>query len=191
MRGTYFLIEQTKLLFNFQKFLIVSTVEKFAVGLAEKGIYSPVNILWMRYIENGQLEAAERIMKNYLINSPRLLFHHTIRLACERKDENIAKNLLNALKESKVTKGAIGAVHSCIVDVYCLQEKFNEALNAVDNGIKDVCLENLNRTSLMKVKDGLEKEGKTFPHKIPDKKVNAADTSSSSSSSDDEPPVKK
>jgi len=102
--------------------------------------------------------------------------------------------LLTALKDTKVSEGGLGAVHSCLIDVHCLHEKYDEALNAIDNAIKDVCLENINRTALVRVKDGLEKAGKKFPHKIPDKKkVNAVDSSSSSSSSssDDEPPIKK
>lgn len=146
----------------------------------------------MNHIENGKLDSAERIMKSYLIDSPKLMFNHTLKLARERKDENIVKNLLNALKDTKVSEGGFGAVHSCLIDVLCLQGKFDEAQQAVDNAIKDVCLENINRTALEKVKVGLELAGKQFPHKIPDrKKSNAVDSSSSSSSSDDEPPVKK
>lgn len=145
----------------------------------------------MHHIENGKLEAAEHIMKNYLINSPKIMFVHSMKLARESKDVNLANNLLQALKASKVSEGGIGAAHSCLVDVYCSQGKFDEAQKALDNAIKDVCLENLNRTALEKVRDGLAKEGKTFPYKIPDRKASAPDTSSSSSSSDDEPPVKK
>lgn len=142
----------------------------------------------MKYIENGKLDSADRIMKNFLIESPRILFSHTLKVARNLNDETMVKNLLNALKESKVTERGLGLVHSCLIDLNCAQEKYDDALNAVNNAIKDVCLENLNRTALIKVKNGLEKAGKQFPHEIPDrKKVNASD----SSSSDDEPPVKK
>lgn len=147
----------------------------------------------MNHIENGKMDSAERIMKNYLTETPKLMFMHTTKVARDRKDANIAKNLLTALKDSKVSEGGLGAVHSCLIDVYCLQENYDDAMKAVDNAVKDVCLEHINRTALLRVKEGLEKAGKNFPHKIPDKKkVNAADSSSSSSSSsDDEPPVKK
>lgn len=167
------------------------TVEKFANDVAEKGIHSPINIVWINHIENGKLDQAERIMKNYLIETPKIMFNHALRVARDRKDEKIIKNLLQSLKESKVSEGGLGAVHSCLIDIYCLQEKYDEALKAVDSAIKDTSLENINRTALQRVQEGLAKTGKKFPHEIPDKKKNAVDSSSSSSSSDDEPPVKK
>lgn len=171
---------------------ISSTVEKFACSQAERGVYSPINIVWMHHIEKGELDAADRIMKNYLSNSPRIMFGHTTKLARERNDENVAKNLLIALKDSKLSEKAWGTVHSCLIDVYCSQEKYDDALKAVDNAINDVSLENINRTALRRVKDGIEKGGKKFPYKIPENKnTNAADSSSSSSSSSDDEPVKK
>lgn len=175
-------------------FPVSFTVEKFAVNVAEKGIYAPVNVMWMHYVETGKLDLADHIMKNYLMESPRIMFNHTLKLARDRNDEKVVQNLLRSLKDSKVSEGGLGTVHSCLIDVFCAQDKYDDALNAVDNAIKDVCLENINRTALLRVQDGLEKVGKKFPHKIPDKKkVNAANdtSSSSSSSSDDEPPVKK
>lgn len=160
--------------------------------MAEKGILAPINIMWMCHIENGKLDQADRIMKNFLSDTPRIMFNHTLRVARERNDVTIVKNLLESLKGAKVTESALGTVHSCLIDVYCAQEMYNDALNAVDNAIKDVCLENINRTALGRVKDGLAAAGKNFPHTIPNKKkANAAESSSSSSSSDDEPPVKK
>lgn len=149
----------------------------------------------MDFIENGKWEQADRIMKNYLANSPRIMFQNILTTARKRKDETIVLNVLKSLADSnsKIAENHLGVIYSGLIDVYCLQEKYDEALNAVDRAIKDVCLENINRSALTKVKVGLEAAGKTFPHKIPDKKkVNAADSSSSSSSSsDDESTVKK
>ncbi|KAG4073612.1 hypothetical protein HA402_000836 [Bradysia odoriphaga] len=126
-------------------------------------------------------------MKNYLAGQPMIIFSSILRTARDRKDETIVLNLLKSLADSKVSETALGAVHSCLIDVYCLQQKYDEALNAVNNTIKDVCLENVDRSSLLEVKNGLEAAGKTFPHKIPDKKKKeAADSSSSTSSSSDD-----
>ncbi|KAG4076134.1 hypothetical protein HA402_011480 [Bradysia odoriphaga] len=163
-----------------------SKFEKFAQNAAERGFYAPINILWMNSIENGNLEQADRLMKNYLADQPKIMFGNTLKTARQRKDETIVLNLLKSLADSKVSETALGAVHSCLIDVYCLQQNYDEALNAVNNTIKDVCLENVKRSSLLKVKEGLEAAGKTFPHKIPDKKKKNAADSSSSSSSDDE-----
>ncbi|XP_037041039.1 leucine-rich PPR motif-containing protein, mitochondrial isoform X2 [Bradysia coprophila] len=167
-----------------------SKFEKFAQNVAERGFYAPLNILWMNSIETGNLEQADRLMKTYLADQPKLMFNNTLKTARDRKDETIVLNMLKSLANSKISETALGAVHSCLIDVYCLQQKYDEALNAVNNTIKDVCLENVNRSSLLKVKEGLEAAGKKFPHQIPDKKKKNAADSSSSSSSDDEP-VKK
>lgn len=167
------------------------TDETFAQNAAEKGFHAPINVLWMRHIENGELEEADRIMKSYLREEPSLMFNSTLKVARERNDEKIVLNLLKSLADSKVSEAALGVVHSSLIDVYCQQKKYDEALNAVNNSIKAVCLENISRDSLIRVKKGLEAAGKEFPHKIPDKKsVKAVDSSSSSSSSDDESTVK-
>lgn len=146
----------------------------------------------MNFVENGKLDQADRIMKTYLADQPKIIFQNPLRVARARRDETIVLNVLKALADSKIAESHQGVVYSCLIDVYCLQGKYDKALEAVDRSIKDVCLENINRSTLQTLKSGLEAAGKTFPHKIPDnKKVNAADSSSGSSSSDDESAVKK
>lgn len=128
------------------------TVEKFALDIAEKGVYVPINVIWMNDIMNGKLDSADGIRKKYLNETPKIMFNHLLKVARDRKEKQIIKKLLVALKDSKVSEGGLGTIHSCIIDVYSAQEKYDDALRAV----KDVCLENLNRTALFRVKEGLE-----------------------------------
>jgi hypothetical protein len=46
-------------------------------------------------------------------------------------------------------------------------EKYEDALGALKEGLKDVCLENINRTTLLKLQNGLLKQGETFPYEVP------------------------
>jgi leucine-rich PPR motif-containing protein len=46
-------------------------------------------------------------------------------------------------------------------------EKCDDALEVLKEAVKDICLENMNRTSLLRLQNGLQKEGKTFPYEVP------------------------
>lgn len=46
-------------------------------------------------------------------------------------------------------------------------DKCDDALEVLKEAVKDVCLENMNRTSLLRLRNGLQKEGKTFPYEVP------------------------
>jgi leucine-rich PPR motif-containing protein len=46
-------------------------------------------------------------------------------------------------------------------------EKCDDALEVLKEAVKDVCLENMNRTSLLRLQNGLQKEEKTFPYEVP------------------------
>lgn len=46
-------------------------------------------------------------------------------------------------------------------------EKCDDALEVLKEAVKDVCLENMNRPSLLRLQNGLQKEGKTFPYEVP------------------------
>ena len=46
-------------------------------------------------------------------------------------------------------------------------DKCDDALMELKEAVKDVCLENMNRRSLLRLQNGLQKEGKTFPYEVP------------------------
>jgi leucine-rich PPR motif-containing protein, mitochondrial len=132
---------------------------------------------------------AEAIFKNYLIDSPRLMFQKVIQTGRDKQDEKLVESLIDLLHGAKVSEGAIGNVHSCLLDIYAAKDNADGCLKAIERSLKDVSFENINRTALLRAKECVEKAGKKFPHKIPDKKTSNqqdSSSSSSSSSSDDE-----
>jgi hypothetical protein len=48
-------------------------------------------------------------------------------------------------------------------------EKYDDALVAMKEAVEDVCLENMNRTTLLRLQNGLQNQGRTFPFEVPPK----------------------
>ncbi|KAJ8945403.1 hypothetical protein NQ314_009241 [Rhamnusium bicolor] len=48
--------------------------ETLAIKYAKNGIVAPLNVLWTHYFINGNDEKAEQIWKDYLKDSPRIMF---------------------------------------------------------------------------------------------------------------------
>jgi leucine-rich PPR motif-containing protein len=172
--------------------LLADRFEEMAEKYAAKGIIGPMNVLWVHHFIKENTDACNRIWDNHLSVAPRLMFQRIVHLAREKQDEKLIQRLIELLKQTKVSEGAIGNAYSCLLDVYATKEQYENGLIALDIAVKDVCLENINRTALVRIKAGLEKSGKDFPHKIPDRLLKQNDdpldssSSSSSSSSDDE-----
>lgn len=166
--------------------------EIIATKYAKKGLLSPVNVLWMHHFISGDQQIADKLWTNHLAAAPRLMFQRIVHLAREKQDASLVQRLIDLLKHTKVSAGAIGNAYSSLLDILSTKNQFDEALKVLDSAIQDVCLENINRTALLRVKEGAEKAGLKFSHNIPEKsatgKPNIHDTSSSSasSSSDDE-----
>lgn len=164
--------------------------EVIAMKYAEKGLLGPVNVLWMHYFINNKTEESDALWSKYLSASPRLMFQRVVHYAREKSDANVVQRLINLLRDAKVSEGAVGNAYSCLLDIHSQNNDADACLKTIDESIKDVCLENINKTALLRVKDCVEKAGKQFTHKIPERTTNAkkqeSSSSSSSSSSDDE-----
>lgn len=162
-----------------------SLAEKYA----EKKILSPMNVLWMYYFITNDPNA-ETIFQKHLTEEPRLMFQRIMQESREKQNEELIQRLMLKLQSSKISEGAMGNAYSCLIDVLAAKEKYDECLKVVNNVNQSIGLEYVNRSALLRMKDGLEKQGKPFPFKIPEKSRSqeGPDTSSSSSasSSDDE-----
>lgn len=160
---------------------------QIAKKYAEKDILGPVNVLWCHLFVNNDPKADD-VFKAYLTDLPRLMFQRVIQIGREKQDETIVQRLIELLHDAKVSEGAIGNAYSCLIDINAAKNDADACLKSVDNCVKDVSFELVNRTALLRAKECVEKAGKKFPHTIPEKKTKTQDTSSSSSSSssDDE-----
>lgn len=154
-------------------------------------ITSPMNVLWIHHFVTGNQEAHEKIWQEHLKEAPRLMFHRIVQTARENQDISLIGHLIGKLKEASVSDGALGNAYSCLLDIHSARGEFDVGLEALNAAVQEkVPIQGINRTALMRLKDGIEKAGKQFPHKIPEKssqKDQESSSSSSSSSSDDEP----
>ncbi|CAD6999056.1 leucine-rich PPR motif-containing protein, mitochondrial [Ceratitis capitata] len=163
----------------------LSLFEKLAEKYAEHKQLGPVNVLWMHLLSLGDEAAAKSIWDKYLSNAPRLMFQRVLQTAREQKDEKLAATVISQLRESKISEGAIGNAYSCLIDIHTTNKNVDKALDTLKTAIKDVCLENINRTALLRLKTALQEQNMEFPFEIPEKK-SQKDSSSSSQSSDDD-----
>lgn len=172
--------------------------EELAVKYASKNYFGPINICWIYNIIEKNNESSKNLWDKYLSTHPQLMFQRVLQKARESQDDEIMRGLVNTLRTGKVSEGAIGNAYSCWLDILSTKEKFNEGLEVLNLAIKDVCLEHINRTALMRLRDGIIKSGKQFPYKIPERRPrndmsssSSSSTSDSSSSDDDIERVKK
>uniref|UniRef100_A0A6B2E5A6 Putative bicoid mrna stability factor n=1 Tax=Phlebotomus kandelakii TaxID=1109342 RepID=A0A6B2E5A6_9DIPT len=170
---------------------LLEKYDDMARKFIEHKITAPMNVLWIHHFVNGNKEAAEKIWREHLHEAPRLMFHRIVQTARENQDITIVKHLIEKLRETTVSHGALGNAYSCLLDIHSAQGEFDAGLRALNTAIEDkLNLQAINRTALVRLKEGLEKAGKKFPHKIPEKSSQTneeSSSSSSSSSSDDEP----
>ncbi|XP_046388703.1 leucine-rich PPR motif-containing protein, mitochondrial [Ischnura elegans] len=169
---------------------LVPMYEGIAKKYAARKIISPLNVLWASYFLNeAKATEANTLWKDYLHDYPRVMFQFVCQTARVNKDISILDRLLDQIKDSPVSDGARGSVYSTKIGVHVANENYEEGLIALNEALKDVSLVNINRRVLFKLKNEVEKTGKSFPHTIPKQK--ASSSSSSSSSSDDEPEKEK
>lgn len=160
---------------------VVSIAEK----CASKGINVPANCVWMHHFTEGAHAEAKEIYDKCLLNSSdNLLFGHICQKARESATVDLLPPLVEILNSRATTsESAKGIAYSCWLDVLCANQRYEEALTVLEGSLKEVTLQHINNTALVRVKEGLASSNKTFPYTIP-KKVRRDQQSSSSSSSD-------
>lgn len=150
----------------------------------------PAAALWGTLFITPELETrADKIWETYkLSEEPRLMFQRIVSRARNTKNVALARRLLKQVKGTKISEPALGIVHSCAIDVLgeeldCVMlnleiltvlcavasAKYDEALEQLNEAVKDVSLENINATCLQRLQQGLTTSGKQFPYTIPPK----------------------
>ncbi|XP_017094537.2 leucine-rich PPR motif-containing protein, mitochondrial [Drosophila bipectinata] len=162
---------------------LVPQYQSLAEKFAAHNQLGPMNVLWMHLISSGQEAASKQIWDKHLSNAPRLMFQRVLQTAREQQDEKLASVVISQLRDSKISEGAIGNAYSCLIDIQTNKGNTDKALDVLANAVKDVSLENINRTALLRLKQAAEEKSQKFPYTIPEKRTKADDSSSSSSSS--------
>lgn len=162
---------------------------------AARGLLAPMNVLWMHHFVAHNVEASDKIWQKHIKDSPRLMFQRVMHEARDKQDVKMVERLIEVLKTTTLTKGAVGNAYSCLIDVHAAKGQFEEAYQTLRKAVAEVegDVECINRTAMVRVKEGLEKSGskQKFEFEIPKKSKKDESSSSSSSSSSDDEPVRK
>ncbi|XP_074026112.1 bicoid stability factor isoform X2 [Leptinotarsa decemlineata] len=141
--------------------------EDLAIKYAKKGIIGPLNVLWTYFFICGNDQKAEQIWNDYLKNSPRIMFQKIVQISREESNEELVKKLIQHLKTSNVTEGAIGNAYSCLLDVLVNKQKYEEVVSTFEQATKEVSVNHINRTAVLRAKEAFEKLGKSFNYIVP------------------------
>ncbi|XP_055597632.1 leucine-rich PPR motif-containing protein, mitochondrial [Uranotaenia lowii] len=163
--------------------------QKLAELYTKWDIITPMNALWTHYFLNGQESQAQELWDKHLANSPRVMFQKIIQHARENNDDALVRRLIVQLKDSKISENGQGIIYSCLIDALVVKGQTDQGMEALQEALKVVCLENINRSALRRLKDAVTSSGREFPYQIPERTANKSHettSSSSSSSSDDD-----
>ncbi|KAH1022067.1 hypothetical protein HUJ04_011528, partial [Dendroctonus ponderosae] len=148
--------------------------EQVAIKYAQKGIVGPLNVLWTRLFITNDTEKVEQIWQGYLKDAPRLMFQKIIQTARELHDEDLINRLIQLLKVTKVTDGALGNAYSCNIDVLVSKGKHDDAVQLFEMAVSQLPIENINRTAIKRVKNIVDAQGKPFSYVLPSKSKSVA-----------------
>merc|ERR1712130_985681 len=132
---------------------------------------APMNVLWTYHFIHGNPEIAEPIWQNFVKSSNQIMFQKVCQVARATGDIEMAFSLVNHLGEAaQVTSGARGIAYSCLLDCLCASKRHKEAYTALREALSsNVTIEDINRTALLRLKQGVEDDGDHFPIHIPPK----------------------
>jgi len=132
---------------------------------------APMNVLWTYHFIHGNSDVAEPIWQNFVKGSNQIMFQKVCQVARATGDIEMAFSLVNHLGEAaQVTSGARGIAYSCLLDCLCAGNQHRKGWEALQEALgANVALEDINRTALVRLKQGLEESGESFPYQVPPK----------------------
>jgi len=154
---------------------LVEPYTNLALKFVELGYVAPVNVLWTYHFINGRHDLAEPLWNNYVRTCPQIMFQKVCQTARSTSNVDLAERLVVLLENAVVTNGARGIAYSCLLDVLTQNEDYTKGINSLEIGLNSgIKLDDMNRTALKRLKDGLEAQGDDFPYEIPKKTSTAA-----------------
>ena len=142
-----------------------------ATKFASIDYVAPMNVLWTYHFIHGNMDIASNIWQHHVKSSNQIMFQKVCQVARATGNIDLAFGLVRHLGEAdQVTSGARGIAYSCLLDCLCASNEHQKGWVALKEALeKKVALEDINRTALVRLKQGLEDEGQIFPYSIPPK----------------------
>ena len=158
---------------------LVKPYTRLALKFVELGYIAPVNVLWTYHFINGRHDLALPLWNRYVKTCPQIMFQKVCQTARATSNQDLAQRLVHLLENATVTNGARGIAYSCLLDVLTQNEDFVQGVEFLEQGLQSgIKLEDVNRTALKRLKEGLEKEKIEFPYDIPKKNQDESSTRS-------------
>jgi len=153
---------------------LVKPYTKLALKFVDLEYVAPVNVLWTYHFINGHHDLAQPLWEKYVRTCPQIMFQKVCQTARSTSNVDLAERLVVLLENAVVTNGARGIAYSCLLDVLTQNKDFSKGLISLDIGLRSgVSLDDINRTALRRLKEGVEDQGIDFPYEIPQKSQNS------------------
>lgn len=156
---------------------LVDSYTDLALRFVSLGYVAPVNVLWTYHFISGRHDLAEPLWQRYVKSCPQIMFQKVCQTARSRASVDLAEGLVDLLEDAAVTNGARGIAYSCLLDVLAQTKEYERGLQALETGLRSgIRIDDINRTALKRMKEGLDNLGQDFPYEIP-RKTNGTSSS--------------
>ncbi|XP_034826727.1 leucine-rich PPR motif-containing protein, mitochondrial [Maniola hyperantus] len=145
---------------------LVTKCHKVAELAASKGHVLPANLLWMEYLLTDKDSEADSLWKKCLQDASVVVFRRLLQESHTRREPQRIEKLIETLKTNKqISPASIGNAYSRLINLYLVDNKIDEAKEVLDRALNSgIASENLNKTSIKRLKEALEANGKKFDY---------------------------
>ncbi|XP_014274308.1 leucine-rich PPR motif-containing protein, mitochondrial [Halyomorpha halys] len=161
---------------------LLSKFEEIASLYKEKGILEPTNVLWSHYVITRNSEKAAEAWSE-LKPLGKLLFQPILKYARRAGDLPMVMDVVEKYKTRNLPLQGLGLIYSTAMDISLQSRNIEESEKLLEKGIEDCTIDNISRTTLLRMKKLFEINEKEFKYTIP-AKLSRSNVSSSSSDSD-------
>lgn len=131
---------------------------------AQKGLYEPMNVLWMYHFVEGHQQLAQQIWSEYLSERPVLLSKNIMMKARARKDHQLVEALVELVANSKISPTARGVIYSGLLDIYSDLGMHEHGLDLLRRAEASIGLEYIHVRCFNRFENELKKLGIQFPY---------------------------
>ncbi|RVE48682.1 hypothetical protein evm_006648 [Chilo suppressalis] len=143
---------------------LIAKCQRLAEIVASQGFSIPINLLWMEYVLAGKEKEANTVWNQWLSGASTVLFRRLLQESHSRNEPQVVEKLIETLKSNpQVSKGSFGNAYSRLINLYLMNNKVEEAENALSRAINSgLTAENFNKNCLDRLQEAMKQAGKEF-----------------------------
>lgn len=122
----------------------------------------------MEYLLAGRDHEADALWKKCLQDASVVVFRRLLQECHVRKEPQKIEKLIEILKTNKaISPASIGNAYSRLINLHLVDNKLNEAKDVLDRAFESgIASENLNKSSIKRLKEALEANGQKFEYTV-------------------------